>query len=142
MAPLVVACPSCGQKNRMDPEREGAKCGACGAPLGAVTALDDGSFRRFIIESPLPVLVDFFATWCGPCRLVAPVVEELARLRADRLRVAKVDIDQANATAQKHGVTAVPTLVLLRGPKELGRLEGALPRAELVQWLDRALGPV
>lgn len=136
---LIVACPSCGRKNRIETDREGAKCGACSAALGAVEPLDDGSFRKFLVDSPLPVLVDFYATWCGPCRMVAPVVEEIARTRADKLRVAKVDIDRAQETARKHSVTAVPTLVLLKGPKELARLEGALPKAELLRWLDGAL---
>ncbi len=137
---LIAPCPSCGKKNRTDTDRDGAKCGACGAAIGAVQPLDDGTFRKFIVESPSPVLVDFFATWCGPCRLVAPAVAEVARLRADRLRVAKVDIDQAGSTAAKFGVSAVPTFVLLRGPKELARLEGGAPKAELLLWIDGALG--
>ncbi|MEZ0227976.1 MAG: thioredoxin [Planctomycetota bacterium] len=136
---LVAPCPACGKKNRTDTDREGARCGACGAAIGAVQPLDDGTFRKVIVESPVPVLVDFFATWCGPCRTVAPIIEEVARLRADRLRVAKVDIDQAGATAAKFGVTAVPTLVLLRGPKELARLEGGAPKHELLRWIDEAL---
>lgn len=140
MALTVLSCPGCGKKNRVDTERAGAKCGACGALLGRVEKLGDADFRSFIVGSPLPVLVDFSATWCGPCRAVAPIVEEIALLRGDRVRVANVDIDGARATAEKFGVTAVPTLVLLKGPKELARLEGALPKAELLRWIDATLG--
>ena len=133
---LIAPCPECGKKNRTDPDREGARCGACGAAIGEVTPLDDASFRKLIVESPLPVLVDFYATWCGPCRLVAPSVAEIARLRADRLRVGKIDIDHSRATAEKFRVSAVPTFVLLRGPKELARLEGGAPKSELLRWVD------
>ena len=140
MALTVLPCPDCGKKNRVDTERAGAKCGACGAALGRVEKLGDATFRSFIVDSPLPVLVDFSATWCGPCRAVAPIVEEVALLRGDRVRVANVDIDEARATAEKFGVTAVPTLVLLKGPKELARLEGALPKADLLRWIDATLG--
>ncbi len=136
---VVVLCTSCGKKNRVDPERVGPKCGACGAQLGGVTELDDASFRSFIIESPVPVLVDFSAEWCGPCRMVAPLVAEIALEKLGQLRVAKVDIDRSPGTAQKFGVTAVPTLVLLRGPKELARQEGALPGAALRGWVEQGL---
>jgi thioredoxin 2 len=136
---MVVTCPSCQKKNRVDPSREGPKCGACGAALGGVTELDDASFRSFIIDSPLPVLVDFSAEWCGPCRMVAPLVYELALEKSAELRVAKVDIDRAPGTAQKFGVTAVPTLLLLRGPRELARQEGALPGAALRAWVEQGL---
>jgi thioredoxin 2 len=139
MATLVVSCPACGKKNRVDTDRAGARCGACGEGFARVEKLGDATFRGFIVGSPLPVLVDFSAVWCGPCRMVAPIVEEVALLRGDKLRVANVDIDEARATAEKFGVTAVPTLVLLKGPKELARLEGALPKAELLRWIDATL---
>ncbi len=150
--PVVVLCPSCGRKNRVDPTRAGAVCGACKASLAGASAapsgssdasiveLDDGSFRKFVIESPLPVLVDFHATWCGPCKALAPHVERVARERAGRVRVVKVDIDRAPATASKFNVQGVPTLVVVRGPRTVAEKVGFAPYHELVQWVDSALG--
>ena len=148
MSALVVACPSCQKKNRVDSEREGPVCGACGARLQngprrlvrpRSPRSTTGRLRAFVIESPLPVLVDFFATWCGPCRVVAPPVEEVARARSDKVRAAKVNVDLAPAVARQFQVTSVPTLVLVRGPREIARLTGAVPAAQLLAWIDQTL---
>jgi thioredoxin 2 len=150
MSATIVACTSCGKKNRIDPERakqQAPVCGACKAPLvtsrgasrGSVTELDDGSFRSFLAASSVPVLVDFYATWCGPCRYVSPIVEEIAEARSGKLRVAKVDIDRAQALAAEFSVEAVPTLLLFRNGKVFSKQEGAGNREQLLGWIDGAL---
>lgn len=144
---MIVTCPSCRQKNRIDPARGSPRCGKCAtaldaaapavaAPSATVTLLDESSFRPFVVEAAEPVLVDFYADWCGPCRTLAPAVAAVARARAGRVRVAKVDIDASPGLAARFQVTAVPTLVLVRGPVPVARLEGALPLPRLLEWLD------
>ncbi len=93
--------------------------------------VDDSNFESEVLESPLPVLVDFFATWCGPCRMIAPVVEEIAREHLGRLKVCKLDIESGPASASRYGVLSVPTLILFKGGKELDRIVGAVPRSAI-----------
>jgi thioredoxin 1 len=93
--------------------------------------VNDSTFGAEILESALPVLVDFFATWCGPCRMIAPVVEEVAKEYQGRLKVCKVDIDEAPGSASRYTVLSVPTLILFKGGKELDRIVGAAPRSSI-----------
>jgi thioredoxin 1 len=93
--------------------------------------VDDGNFKTEVLESGLPVLVDFFATWCGPCRTIAPMVEEIAKEHQGKLKVCKVDIDGAPESTSRCGVLSVPTLVLFKGREEIERLVGAVPRASI-----------
>jgi len=93
--------------------------------------VNDSNFNAEILESPLPVLVDFSATWCGPCRMIAPTVEEIAKEYQGRLKVCTVDIDDAPDSASRHGVLSVPTLILFKGGAELGRIVGAVPRSAI-----------
>ncbi|MCX6339758.1 MAG: thioredoxin [Candidatus Aureabacteria bacterium] len=97
--------------------------------------VDDKNFSLEVLESPLPVLVDFFATWCGPCRMIAPAVEEIAREYQGRLKVCTVDIDGAPDSASRYGVLSVPTLILFKGGAEMDRIVGAVPRAAIEKMI-------
>ncbi len=144
----VVPCPACGTKNRIPAERVGqvALCGRCGErfpthplPARPVTTTD-GAFASLVATTPVPLLVDCWAPWCGPCRMVAPMLEEVAREFADRLVVAKLNVDENPATAARLGAKSIPTLVLFKDGREVDRLVGA-PRAPaaLREWLARHL---
>jgi thioredoxin 2 len=131
----IITCHRCGKRNGVRPNPTGRPlCTGCHQPLAWSVDADTESFDEET-HSSLPVLVDFWATWCGPCRMVAPALESLARRFAGSLKVVRVDIDQAPATAQRFQVMSVPSLVLLRDGKEIDRQVGALPEAALEQWL-------
>jgi len=136
--PLLIRCSSCGANNRVPAEKlqAGAQpvCGRCKAPLSAgPTILTDATFREEIERSPLPILVDMWAPWCGPCRYLAPVVEELAAELAGRVRVAKMNIDENPATATRYGVQSIPTLLLMKGGREVDRIVGAQPKEAILR---------
>jgi thioredoxin 1 len=99
--------------------------------------VDDGNFQTEVLDSQLPVLVDFFATWCGPCRMIAPTVEEIVKAHQGKLKVCKVDIDGAPESTSRCGVLSVPTLVLFKDGAEIERLVGAVPRPSI----DKILAP-
>ena len=104
-----------------------------------VSQIDDQGFKSKVLESPTPVLVDFFATWCGPCHAIAPTLEEISREMADRLTVVKVDVDESPDTASTYGVTSIPTLVLFKGGQEAWRRVGAAPKRTLTEELGKAV---
>ena len=106
---------------------------------GNVHAVGDTNFDQEVLKSDVPVLVDFTATWCGPCRQIAPLVEQLADEYAGRLKVAKVDIDEAPATAQRYGIRGVPTLYVFKGGELVGQQMGAVPKSTIQQLVDKAL---
>jgi thioredoxin 2 len=131
----VVTCHRCGTKNGVRPAPNGRpRCKQCHQPLAWVVDASVESFDEEI-SSSLPVVVDFWATWCGPCRVVAPALESLARRFAGSVKLVRVDIDQAAALAQRFAVQGVPSLVLLRGGSEVDRRVGAAPERELERWL-------
>jgi thioredoxin 1 len=107
--------------------------------MSAVKEVNGDSFKAEVLESKVPVLVDFFATWCGPCRLLAPIVEEIGKEKGAALKVVKVDVDEAQDTALALGIQSVPTLVLFKGGQEAYRRVGAAPKRELVADLDEHL---
>ena len=127
----VIRCPECSTSNRVRPSRTAVpRCARCKRPLPWVV---DASERDFAVETeaPVPVLVDFWAPWCGPCRAVSPALERLAGKHVRRLKLVKVNVDEAPALAARFGARSIPTLVLLDGGREVDRVVGALPEAQL-----------
>lgn len=140
----TVECPACGRLNRVDLARaaDGPKCGACGRAIALDRPLpvSEAAFDRVVGGSEVPVLVDFHADWCGPCRMMAPVLEAVARERAGRVLVAKVDTDRAPRVSQRFRIASIPTLAVFRGGAEVAREMGALAKPRLDALLDRAAG--
>jgi thioredoxin 2 len=137
----IVTCPNCGTKNRVASAQEGVpRCGNCHNALPWIVDSDAESFDRDI-ASTLLVLVDFWAPWCGPCRMVSPVVERVGAELAGRLKVVKLNVDEAPAIAGRYQVQGIPLLVLHRDGKEIDRLVGAVGEPQLRGWLDRHLAP-
>jgi len=135
----TVACPFCGTLNRVNVERvaDRPKCGNCGRPiwLDRPIAVSDATFDRVITDTTVPVLVDFYADWCGPCKIMAPLLDDVANRRVGEMLVLKLDTDQNPATGQRFGIRGIPTLIAFRGGKEVSRRVGAVPAAELENFL-------
>jgi thioredoxin 2 len=133
---LHVACPGCGATNRLPAGRidEAPMCGRCGKALlqGQPLELTDGNFEAVIGATRLPVLVDFWAPWCGPCRTMAPAFEQAARQLAGRALLVKVNSDDNPALSQRYGIRSIPTLVRLDGGRESQRQSGAVPAGAIV----------
>jgi thioredoxin 2 len=145
--PGRIACPSCGALNRVAPEKlaQGlaAVCGRCKAPLSVDArplTVTDATFATEVERSPLPVLLDAWAPWCRPCHMLAPTIDQLAKDLAGRVRVAKLDVDQNPLTAQRFALRSIPTLLVFQHGKEVDRLAGLQPRAEIERRLQRVLG--
>jgi thioredoxin 2 len=140
MESTIVKCPHCGKRNRVPAAADGRpRCANCHNWLPWIAAACDQDFSDVVEKSPLPVLVDLWATWCGPCRMVSPALEQLATERAGHLKLVKVDVDSAPAISQRFEVRAVPTLLLMDHGRILARQAGAAPVAALRDWLDQAL---
>jgi thioredoxin 2 len=132
----TITCPHCGTKNRVGPSAEGVpRCGSCHNLLPWIVDADAQDFDAQVRAS-VPVLVDFWAPWCGPCRMVSPVVEELAREHAGELKVVKLNVDEAPDIAARFGVQGIPMLVVMRDGEEIDRLVGAPPPQDLRRWVD------
>ena len=117
-------------------------CGRCKNPLpidGKPVTVTDATFAAEVERSPVPVLLDLWAPWCGPCRMVAPAVEELAKEMAGRVRVAKLNVDENPSTALRFQVRSIPTLLVLKGGKEMERIVGVQPKAEIERRLQRVM---
>jgi thioredoxin 2 len=139
----VVTCPSCGRKNRVPKEGPSApRCGNCHNFIPWIVDANDADFHAIADQSPVPALVDLWATWCGPCRMVSPALERMATERAGRVKLVKVDIDRSPLTAQRFAVQAVPTLVVLWKGELIAEQTGAAPVNVLLEWLDEALRSV
>ena len=140
---LILPCGACFARNRVARNRlvDGPICSRCKTPLFGEhpAALDDSSFGRYVPAAELPVVVDFWAAWCAPCRAMAPAFAEAARAHAGRVLFAKVDTEQAPHTAEHYDIRAIPTMILFRGDRELARQSGALSQAQISSWLAAAL---
>ena len=141
----LIRCPSCGATNRVPLAKiaQGLEpvCGRCKTTLpidNRPVTVTDATFAAEVERSPVPVLLDMWAPWCGPCRMVAPVIEELAVEMAGRVRVAKLNVDENPRTAARFHVQSIPTLLVLKGGRELDRIVGVQPKAAIVQRLERA----
>lgn len=135
----VVVCEHCGKKNRLPAAANGTpRCGNCHQPLPWIVDAGDSDFGE-IAQAAIPILVDLWAEWCGPCRRVSPALAQLARERAGQVKLVKVDVDRAPMLSQRYDVQAIPTLIVLRGGEVIARQTGAAPANVLREWLDRAL---
>ena len=132
----IVACPSCGARNRVPPSASGSPvCASCKTALPwlvEATAADVDD----VLHATVPVIVDLWAPWCGPCRMIAPILEQAARDRAGHLKVVKVNVDELPEVSARYGVQGIPTLLLLDRGREVSRQVGALPAHALDRWLD------
>ncbi len=135
--PIIVKCSSCATKNRVRPTAKGVpRCSVCQTVLPWIVETDAGGFDEEIVAS-VPVLVDFWAPWCGPCRMVSPVVEQMGHEYAGRLKVVKLNIDHAPAIAARFGVQGIPLLAVLKDGTEVDRVVGAVPAQALLELLER-----
>ena len=142
----VIQCPSCGAKNRVPQEKIAAGlepvCGRCKTSLivgQKPLTITDATFTAEVEQSPLPVLLDLWAPWCGPCRMIAPVVDQLAAEMAGRVRVAKLNVDENPQTAARFNIQGSPALLVLKSGRETDRIVGVQPKAEITRRLERAI---
>ena len=140
---LNVVCPHCNAVNRVPSARLGdaPTCGKCKRPLfeGHPTALNDQTFDRHLTRSDLPLVVDFWAPWCGPCKMMAPAYEQAAERIEPRARLAKVDTEQNPALAQRYGIRSIPTMAVFKGGRQVASHPDARGGAQLVQWIEAKL---
>ena len=131
----TVPCPLCGTLNRIDLSRvqDRPKCGSCGRPilLDRPIAVGDDNFERVIESTEVPVVVDFYADWCGPCKMMAPILDQFAHDRAGTALVVKLDTDRNQRTSERFGIRGIPTLIVFKGGQEAARQVGLVQRAQL-----------
>ena len=140
MASGVVRCGHCGQANRVPAAAAGTpRCGKCHQPLPWIADADDTTFGEVAEAAKIPVIVDLWAPWCGPCRMVSPALEQLARDLAGQVKLVKVNVDTSPQISQRFGAQAIPTLLVLRRGQVAARQTGAAPLAALRAWVDNAL---
>jgi thioredoxin 2 len=141
---LIIECASCGQKNRLAYPRlaDSVRCAKCKAsiavPATPVDVHNSADFDRLVAQAPLPVVVDFWAPWCGPCRMVAPQLQKVAARQAGRLLVVKVNTDELSDLGQRFNVRSIPTMAVFSGGKEVARTSGARPAEEIEAFVQRS----
>jgi len=140
--PLIVVCPHCHAANRVPAERlaDGAACGKCKGELfaGAPVELDQTSFDVHASRSDLPLVVDFWAPWCGPCRMMAPAFAQAARMLEPRYRLAKVNTEVEQDLAARFGIRSIPTVAIFQNGREIARQAGAMDAGTLTRWIQSA----
>jgi thioredoxin 2 len=138
-ARATVSCPFCSTLNRVSLDRiaDRPKCGECGRPilLDRPIRVSDDDLHKVVAGTDVPILVDFYADWCAPCKIMAPVLDDIARARAGSLLVGKLDTDRSPAMAVHYSIRGIPTLILFRNGREASRQTGALSRQRLDDWL-------
>jgi thioredoxin 2 len=148
MDSVLVRCPTCQVQNRVPQVKIGqrAKCGKCGATFTATenihsrpVAVTNANFSEEVLRSPLPVLVDIWAPWCGPCRMIAPTIEELAQEFAGRLKVVKLNSDENRSIASQYQIQGIPTILFLKNGELVDRVVGAVPKQHLVSKIQQIL---
>jgi len=140
MEASLIKCPHCGKTNRVPANAAGRpRCGNCHGGLPWIVDAGDADFSTVAEQSPVPVLVDFWADWCGPCRMVSPVLDKLAREREGAVKLVKVDVDKNPGLSRRFDVQAIPTLMVIVDGKVAARQAGAAPTEVLRTWLDGAL---
>ena len=142
MSAELVRCRNCGRRNRVRSAAAGIpRCGNCHQPLPWIADADDNTFAEVAEAASLPVVVDLWAPWCGPCRMVSPALEEVAATLAGRVKLVKVNVDDSPKIQQRFEVQAIPTLIALRRGQVAARRSGAAPAADLRAWVEAAIGP-
>jgi thioredoxin 2 len=140
MDPLHIVCPYCHKTNRVAQAAMGSAphCGSCHQALftGEPVQLDADSFAKHVGRSHIPVVVDFWAPWCGPCRMMAPAFAQAAQQLSPQVRLAKLDTEAHPQAAAPYGIRSIPTMIVFDGGKEVARISGALPAGEIVRWVQ------
>ncbi len=137
----IVSCPACGRRNRLPRAALGMpRCGQCQTPLPWLVVAGDADFTEVAENARVPVLVDLWAPWCGPCRMVSPAVERAAGELAGRMKAVQVNVDESPQVTARFQVRGIPTLLLLRDGREVARRVGALPADQLLAWAQQEVG--
>jgi len=140
MADHLTRCPNCGRTNRVPAAASGVpRCGKCHQPLPWIVEASDDSFAEIAEKSSLPVVVDFWAPWCGPCRMVSPALAQVAEELAGRIKLVKVNVDDSPRLQRRFGIQAIPTLQIIRDGTVTTQRAGAAPAADLRAWVEQAI---